>query len=360
MARNTQPIRIRILFSVLTALIILGLVEAGSRLYDYLVYFPRIEEALASGVDVDVSLTQEYCFRLGTCERDADMIWRMRPHAGTPWFQLNGLGIRGAEIPETKPSNEFRIVVVGGSHPFGIGVKDDEIYSAYLQRILEERWPDTPKRFRVINAALPGFTSFQARRLIERDPYDLKADLYLLDVGLNDSSVVWSQSDSELGSLTRFETWLTNLAYHISLFWNVKHAIELLRGGSQRDLVRRCTDEETRENLKAMQTAAMSQNAKAVFLSQMMVENLGIVRDVRRRSERFPEKPRLLDPLPDIDFEPTIDVFQVFKSREADLEHLLLDGCHGSPAGHRLIARTLMEFLRDNEAWLFSGREGGQ
>jgi lysophospholipase L1-like esterase len=102
---------------------------------------------------------------------DDQLYWRLRPNqTGFVWMgnqsfrspesRINNLGTRGADIrPGVNGAN--RILMLGDSFTFGDGVRDDETFSAVVQRTLG----DTVE---VVNAGVPGYGIFQAQRLLQR------------------------------------------------------------------------------------------------------------------------------------------------------------------------------------------------
>ena len=81
---------------------------------------------------------------------------------GTISTNHDGMRMPGPDqVREAGPvdPNVFRIVVLGDSSNFGHGVEGDEMWSAVLEKILD---PLTPRKVEVINAACPGWTTYQA------------------------------------------------------------------------------------------------------------------------------------------------------------------------------------------------------
>lgn len=331
-------------FTLATVAILFGLVEIGFTIYDRLSYFPKVGALMATNTAVDVRIVQNFCFRSRLCRRDHDLIWRMKPGAQSHGFTLNNKGLRGSDIPAEKAPGEYRIVVVGGSHPFGIGVGDEHPYAALLESRLGEFLSDTHQQFRVINAAIPGYSSLQARRMVERDPYELKADLYIVDVGLNDTTVLWSEPDSVIAGEGAMKVRAQDFLYGSATYWNLR---EFLEGDpvQQNRIGRRCMPEETVANLSAIGESAHKRGAKVVYLTQMAVEP----------SRSNPAARELVNLFPDMKNAPLVDIYAVFKARESEIDRLLPDGVHGSPEGHRLIADTIAQALAQHRDWWIDG-----
>ncbi len=107
-----------------------------------------------------------------------------RGFALTPGFQndtyrVNRAGFRGDDLPEDWRA-ERPILALGASSTFGWRVQDDECWPAQLQSILAGR-------ARVINAAVPSYTSAQARAYLDELLEVVKPSAVLVDALWNDA-----------------------------------------------------------------------------------------------------------------------------------------------------------------------------
>ena len=103
----------------------------------------------------------------------------------------NGLGYRGAPIPQPKPRGEFRIACLGGSSSYGSLVPDPRLaYPAQLERALHERGSS---QARVVNAGAEGWGSLESLLNFELRVLDLEPDLAIVYHGYNDlfGRMVW-------------------------------------------------------------------------------------------------------------------------------------------------------------------------
>lgn len=97
----------------------------------------------------------------------------------------NALGFRGKETTREKPPGVFRIVTLGGSSVYGQSEsKDEAVWSARLEQILAEKRPLV--RVEVINAGVPGYTSFEMLVQLEMRVVDLAPDLVVVYEAVND------------------------------------------------------------------------------------------------------------------------------------------------------------------------------
>jgi len=116
------------------------------------------------------------------------------PAPGHHWNAIiNAQQFRHAgEVATPKPDGVYRIFVTGGSTAFGSGAPTQEhTIPGYLQTLLDRRLaPRTGRRYEVVNAASPAWTSTQERIWIENRISELEPDLVVAFSGSND--VLWA------------------------------------------------------------------------------------------------------------------------------------------------------------------------
>jgi lysophospholipase L1-like esterase len=106
-------------------------------------------------------------------------------------YRINRRGLRGPDFDGKQPG-ERRILTVGDSITFGWEISDDaDTYPGQLQALLDAR--ATPgRRFRVINAGVPRYTSEQVLRFLQDRAPELQPDLVVACVGWNDLAYSYS------------------------------------------------------------------------------------------------------------------------------------------------------------------------
>lgn len=95
-------------------------------------------------------------------------------------FRTNSLGYRGPELREGRR----RILGLGDSCTWGWLVGQDESYPAVLQRLLDEGGGE--KKYDVINAGVPGHTSYQGLLHLRERGLALDPAVVILNYGFND------------------------------------------------------------------------------------------------------------------------------------------------------------------------------
>ena len=98
---------------------------------------------------------------------------------------INSLGYRGKDFKLIKTPGTFRIVCIGGSTVFGIGSSSDKTtYPQFLEDRLNAKIPG--KKFEVINAGVPGYTTAESLINLELRLLDLSPDLIFIYHAYND------------------------------------------------------------------------------------------------------------------------------------------------------------------------------
>lgn len=180
---NLMMKRIRtahILLVLLSIIIALALAEIGIRTIERLGYFPHFFKALNSAYTPFDVKTGE-----GLYYSHPYMSYDMKPGYDIPGeVSINSLGFRGEEFGAVKPPGVYRIVALGGSTTYGIGLNDDETYPYYLQKELRKRLGTD--KIEVINAGLVSATTAEnlPRFLLKILP--LKPDMIIFYEGYND------------------------------------------------------------------------------------------------------------------------------------------------------------------------------
>ncbi len=96
------------------------------------------------------------------------------------YYRINSYGLRGPEIPPK--SGKTRILFLGDSYAFGLGVNEEETIPSHLERILISEG----KKVEVLNAGVPGYHTGQEIAFLKTDGLALSPDMVLLLFYLND------------------------------------------------------------------------------------------------------------------------------------------------------------------------------
>jgi lysophospholipase L1-like esterase len=176
-------------------------------------------------------------------------------------FRTNALGLRG---PEVVDDDRVRILAAGDSCTFGWAVAESEAYPARLERVLDEHAGG--RRYQVINAGVPGYTSYQGLVYLRERGLTLRPKLVLIDYGFNDT---FRTGDVEQ-QLARARLTTPFLVLDDTLIDYSRLYRWLRWQGVAKDddnLPVRVSGEQYERNLRAMIEAARAAGAKVVVLS---------------------------------------------------------------------------------------------
>ena len=114
------------------------------------------------------------------------LIYLNSPHYEEVNNQHNSLGYRGEDVVQPKPDDVYRIVAIGGSTTYGTGVTDDyrQSYPYQLQSYLRD---NGFAKVEVVNAGVPGYTSYESFINLQMRVLTLDPDLILIYHGINDA-----------------------------------------------------------------------------------------------------------------------------------------------------------------------------
>lgn len=262
-------------------------------------------------------------------EPTGDGIW------GADTLQLNAFGHRSPSMSREKPEGVRRVLVLGGSHPFGMWVGMQEVYSAVLERRLNEASDGV---WQVLNAASPGHTTYQGARYLAHRGLAFEPDVVIFDLGVNDNlplALDYAAPDHEVGAVPLWARVTSKGAGSLQTYRLLKELLASSVGQPRVEGVRVPPDRR-RENLAAVRDLAEEHGFDVLFVSQVTVDGF-----------RGPGRVRCVyDPVRD-GFTPVLDVCGVFDALGADAGREFVDPVHADAAGHARIGEAA--FLRMRE-----------
>ncbi len=115
---------------------------------------------------------------------DKALGWRLRPGFDDRMRRHNDLGLNNDMVTPTPVSGAYRILCLGDSCTYGIGVPVDQAYPRVLEHALrlELQLPGVE----VVNAGVPGYSSYQGLIAFEQHYRELQPDVVLIAYGWND------------------------------------------------------------------------------------------------------------------------------------------------------------------------------
>lgn len=102
-------------------------------------------------------------------------------------IKINSLGLRGPEIDRVKPPGVFRVLGLGDSFTFGVGLREEHTFLRRLEHSLNAN-PLTPgQRYEVLNAGTQGYNTRDEVLYLEHRWLELDPDLILVNFFINDA-----------------------------------------------------------------------------------------------------------------------------------------------------------------------------
>lgn len=198
-------VRRRILFSLVTLLISLILLEGLARLVEPSVVKSRTIALPTPGGEKEMRHTVEMF-------EDDRGSWALPPSSsrreGNVWVRTNQYGLRGPQVEELK-AGELRMLTLGDSSIFGVEVEEKYVFSSVAAEDLEKKLavPVTP-----YIGGVPGYDSQQSLQTLQRfGPY-LKLKWAVIgslwsDVFRNDDARRYTQNQKIREPMRAFAIW---------------------------------------------------------------------------------------------------------------------------------------------------------
>lgn len=295
----------------------------------------------------------------GPHEKDYLLFWKLRPSEKNG---VNSRGYRGLEKNVKKPDGVYRIIVLGDSCAYGMWVGWKETYSFLLEEKLNH---DRSRKYEVINAGVPGYSSYQGKMYFKNRLLEYHPDMIIIGFGFNDLSDAIKFKDSEIPLRTSSMITADNILNKFMFYRYFKKLVYFARFKLKAPEQRLCAESDAEfdkiENLPAlvdaqekklllysklkrvpprdfydniieMIRAAESKNIKVALLTLPSLNgSFGYARLVRLMAK---ERDVML-----------IDLIEEFEKRNANKRGYFIDYNHYNPKGHGLIADILREKL---------------
>lgn len=154
-------------------------------------------------------------------------------------LRVNALGFRGEAFDRQRRSEDPpRIICLGDSCTFGWFVDDAHTYPVLLQKRLAEGG----FKAQVINAGVPGYSSWQARVWCEEELFSLRPDVLVLYVGWNDLFEADPVADSQKSPRAKKWAFLMRKSQFLTLLRHSLTRLKDMRAGPSAPGDRRYTN----------------------------------------------------------------------------------------------------------------------
>jgi len=278
----------KVLYTAIAVTLVLGLVEAAARVILRLRPPPTLEATRIEFGRVGTSWFDLLAPDVGEPSvgatlylPDSTLFWRLRPEFegdltnvcyathGAPITWRLSTDAAGRRI--TPPSHDdpdgagaATVLCLGDSVTFGFRVSDDETWPARLGAALAARgWPNA----RCLNLAVPGYSSYQGRRVLDQALADTKPDIVLIAFGANDLEAD-ARSDARKGAANaRLPARLGRLVAGLGITRLLRGAPSAARTDPASAAASpRVSAVEYVENIRAMVRAARAARAEPILL----------------------------------------------------------------------------------------------
>lgn len=301
-------------------------------------------------------------------QRDELLGFSLKPYASC-WrqsrdfkvtYQINSLGLRDREISDAKAAGVKRILLLGDSFTEGTGVKQEETFSAVLERELG---------IEVINAGVSGYSTLHEYLWLKERGFKLRPDLVILNV--NETDLVEAAKYHQIWGRHNFSDLRPepnkSVIDRIQLLNLIRSRLESLRWRNSQPkttvfIASAGTDEEAmkrywqlmRSDIERINFFTRGKNVPLLVVFQPHGHHVGPTAWAQGRlahgfkvGQVYPtEIPKLLaDLAKEVGFK-FLDLTDAFTATDATALYFPYDG-HWTAAGHRLVAKTLKESLND-------------
>jgi lysophospholipase L1-like esterase len=194
-ARRTNRRR-RWLIALAGAMLAFGLAEFGLR------QFHDVRKLERAGLNAAKPHAREVLAHIFRRDDDEAIRYTLVPGKvivdGGSRYAINSLGMRGPETTRAKPEGTRRVLVIGDSYGFGLGVAQESTVAALLQKRFDALGGT---HVEVLNQSVPGYHTGQELALLEREGFALQPDVIVLFYCWNDEADEAFQFDEKIGVL---------------------------------------------------------------------------------------------------------------------------------------------------------------
>ena len=278
-------------------------------------------------------------------------------------IKINSEGLRDHEYTRERDPQTFRILALGDSFTFGIGVNSEQTYAKVLESMLNRDQPaGGPKRFEVVNAGVDAYGTEQEYRNLRELLGRYRPDLVMVGLYSNDVSDV-------MGGIPTLPALGSNRLYSIEYLRGLKFLLKKSAAGDlNTELLEIYRDrysprftsafERTKDYLVKIRDLSAAAGAKTVIItlplcfeidrSHWEVRGYGHLYteeffrgNMQKFSDTFVEFGKQLNI-------PTVPLLPVMRGSKT-LPLYFAQDIHWTPEGHRLAAETMGAYLRKRD-----------
>jgi lysophospholipase L1-like esterase len=309
-----------LLFRILPALVIFGLLEAGLRATDL------------PGFDACWVQKEEFW----EPEPDPELGWTYRPGSVVAKAEINAMGLRGPVLAPEKPPGSIRILFIGDSTCFGLGVRLEQSFADRAARAIQASHPDRRVEYGI--GAIPGYSSHHSRVLLGR-LLPLRPDLVVFYVGArNDPTRLRYYADGDIPArlARRHARWHQVRILRLAENWADYLDRTWWRKLRSEERNARVPPAQFRENMQAMLAATRAAGAKALVLQPPYAREFLADHPIIPEYQAILEETARRFGVPSVALQPRFLAYD-----EAEL--YAKDGFHFRKLGHAVTAEAIHE-----------------
>ena len=254
--------------------------------------------------------------------------------------KINNMGFRDDYLQETKPADEYRILVIGSSMTMGWGVSFNSVYTTLLEKKLNL---NTDKKYNVINAGIGNYNASMVSIYLKMIATVVKPDKVIFHYYLNDVELISPKKAN----------WMVKNSYFIALIYSrilEAYFTKSVKYNSIGEYYYNLYDDSNKGWLSAQDAIRdikkYCQNNNISFMIMIQPD----LHDFSNGSyqAKCHEKIRLFLEKEGIEY---LDIFSAFRNKLKNNPQELWvskDDPHVNVAGHRIIYEALSEYLANS------------
>lgn len=185
----------RLVFAAVTVALVLGVLEAGARFYEWRRETRKPPSPLTFRNETTTGVPISDGRGALVAHLHPTRLYAMVPNQDSGKVTVNGHGFRGRDWSKKKPPGTVRVAVLGGSAAFGYWLEDAHVLAAQLEPRLRALAPPG-RAVEVLNFATVGYDSAQELILLATEAIDHSPDAIVLFDGWNDyANARWIPKD---------------------------------------------------------------------------------------------------------------------------------------------------------------------
>lgn len=275
---------------------------------------------------------------------------------------INSMGFRAPELAIPKPDGIRRFITTGDSSVYGFGVNDEAVFSSVAATKLGYK-------VEPINAAVPGYSSYQSLNLLKLRGFKMEPDLLVIaniwsDNNFDafvDKNVLALYSGYEASVSGSAKRVLARSAIYRVLDWRLRlkeHRSNIIQkrkvgwqvGSNEHIGLRRVEINDYANNLETMVQMAINNGAEVVFV---MLANEEDIEQTAGDKAWTPYR-KVMEETARRYGAPLINVPELFRRSGLSKHELFLDEMHPTVQGHKIMGEALAELLMSHD-WVNGG-----